>query len=47
MPLSLEEIAEDAGAYRQPIAGDLRVVLADVVLSHRPSSATFRHLATR
>ena len=48
MSLSLIQIAEDAGAYRQPIAGDVRLVLDDVVLSHRPSSATFEwHDASR
>ena len=48
MSPSLIEIAEDAGAYRQPVAGDVRRVLDDVVLSHRPSSATFEwHDASR
>lgn len=48
MSPSLIEIAEDAGAYRQPIAGDVRLVLDDVVLSHRPSSTTFEwHDASR
>ncbi|HEY3333999.1 MAG TPA: hypothetical protein VGK16_02090 [Candidatus Limnocylindrales bacterium] len=48
MPLTLMEIAEDAGAYRQSVAGDLRLTLDDVILSHRPSSMTFEwHEASR
>ena len=48
MSPSLSEIAEDAGAYRQPAAGDVRLVLDDAVLTHRPSSQTFEwHDASR
>lgn len=48
MSPSLMEIAEDAGAYVQPVGGDVRLVLDDVVLSHRPSSPTFEwHNASR
>jgi hypothetical protein len=45
---SLIEIAEDAGAYRRPAAGDVRLALDDVVLVHRPTSDTFEwHEASR
>jgi GNAT superfamily N-acetyltransferase len=48
MARSLIEIAEDAAAYRQPAAGDIRVALDDVVLNHRPTSKTFEwHEASR
>ena len=48
MSPSLIEIAEDAGAYRRPAAGDVRLALDDVVLVHRPTSDTFEwHEASR
>jgi hypothetical protein len=48
MSPSLIEITEDAGAYREGVASDLRVISDDVVLTHRPSSETFEwHDASR
>ena len=39
---SLSELAEDAGAYLRPAPGDIRLVLADVVLNRRSTAASFQ-----